>query len=35
MTPKYNPDRSGVVTILCLLLVASGVALALIVLRGF
>jgi uncharacterized membrane protein YidH (DUF202 family) len=33
-TPKFNPDRSGVVVILILVLIASGVALTLILLRG-
>lgn len=34
-TPKYNPDRSGIVIMLVLLLIAAGVSLALILLRGF
>lgn len=34
-TPKYNPDRSGIVIMLILILVAASVTLALILLRGF
>lgn len=33
-TPKFNPDRSGVIVMLILILVSAGIALALILLRG-
>lgn len=33
-TPKFNPDRTGVVVILILILIAAAIALALILLKG-
>lgn len=33
-TPKFNPDRSGVIVMLILILVSAGIALTLILLRG-